>query len=139
MVMTITPQSFRWRQGADTEDAALPSSEFDQSTNAAPPHPPLPPNVSAATNRAAVVNGVRPEHAGSGLIINLIPDASVASAPAGFVQAIQAAAAIYEQAFKGDNITINIAYGWGTFDNTVDPTLTGSTGAEGGPINGDNV
>src|SRR5215831_17075419 len=101
MMTTMTPQSFRWRQGADTEDAAFPSSEFDQSANTASPQTSLPLNFSAATNGAAVVNGVSPPAAGSGLIINLIPDSSVASAPAGFVQAIQAAAAIYEQTFKG--------------------------------------
>jgi len=34
--------------------------------------------------------------------INLIPDASVASAPAGFVQAVQAAANIFDEDFPGN-------------------------------------
>ena len=55
--------------------------------------------------------------------INLIADNSVASAPAGFVAMVQAAAAIYEQAFSG-NYTVNITYGWGTLDNQVSPDLT---------------
>ena len=70
--------------------------------------------------------------------INLIPDASVAYAPAGFTAAIQTAAAIFQQDFSG-NFTVNISYGWGTWDNQVDPLLSGSTGAEGGPVNGATV
>jgi hypothetical protein len=55
--------------------------------------------------------------------INLIPDSSVASAPAGFTAAVEDAAAIYDQDFPGD-YTINISYGWGTFDNTPSSELT---------------
>jgi hypothetical protein len=61
--------------------------------------------------------------------INLIPDSSVGSAPAGFTAAVQAAADVYDQDFPG-NYTVNIAYGWGTFDNQPNPTLTNpSSGA----------
>ena len=67
--------------------------------------------------------------------INLIPDASVSGAPAGFTAAIQAAADIYEQDFSG-NYTVNIAYGWGTYDNQVLPSLTNASGSEGGVLNG---
>jgi len=55
--------------------------------------------------------------------INLIPDSSVGSAPAGFTAAVEDAAAIYDQDFPG-NYTINISYGWGTFDNTASNELT---------------
>jgi hypothetical protein len=55
--------------------------------------------------------------------INLIPDASVASAPAGFVQAVQAAANIFDEDFPG-NYTVNIGYGWGTWDNAPESSLT---------------
>jgi hypothetical protein len=55
--------------------------------------------------------------------INLVPDNSVASAPAGFTAAVEDAAAVFEQDFPGD-YTINISYGWGTFDNTASSDLT---------------
>jgi autotransporter passenger strand-loop-strand repeat protein len=146
MVPRMTPQSFRWLQGSDEEEALVEAPDPGQSANTAPTPWSAPLDFSAATNGLAVAkaapaveNSVSPQPAGSGLVINLIADNSVASAPLGFVQAIQAAAAIYEQTFRGDNITINIGYGWGTFNNTVDPNLTGSTGAEGGPLNGDNI
>jgi hypothetical protein len=48
--------------------------------------------------------------------INLIPDSSVSSAPAGFTAAVQAAADVFDQDFAG-NYTVNITYGWGPFDN----------------------
>ena len=57
--------------------------------------------------------------------INLVADASVASAPSGFSAAIEAAAAVYEAAFPGA-YTVNIRYGWGTFNNTADPSLANS-------------
>jgi hypothetical protein len=61
--------------------------------------------------------------------INLIPDSSVGSAPAGFTAAIQEAANIFDAAFPGD-YTLNITYGWGTFDNKADDDLNGpSSGA----------
>ncbi len=55
--------------------------------------------------------------------IDLVPDSSIASAPAGLTAAVEAAAAIYEQDFPG-NYTINISYGWGTFDSTPSNELT---------------
>ena len=55
--------------------------------------------------------------------ITLVPDSSIASAPAGLTAAVEAAAAIYEQDFPG-NYNINISYGWGTFDNTPSSELT---------------
>jgi hypothetical protein len=72
---------------------------------------------------------------GAIVIINLIPDSSVSSAPAGFTAAIEEAASIIEQDFSG-SFTVNIRYGWGTWDNQVDPGLAGANGAEGGPVNG---
>lgn len=63
------------------------------------------------------------------MIINLIADDSVASAPPGFVATIQAAAAIMEQTFT-NNITINIRFGWGSFNDTEMSNLQGATGAE---------
>src|SRR5215468_3254284 len=120
MVTRAAPQLLRWGDVADTDDVPSQSSDLDQSANMAPTRASFPLDFSAATNGPAVLNGVSTQATGTGLIINLIPDSSVASAPAGFVQAIQAAAAIYEQTFH-DNITLNIDYGWGTFAGSVDP------------------
>ena len=50
------------------------------------------------------------------MIINLIPDDSVARAPAGFSAIIRAAADLIQQNFT-NNITINIRFGWGTWNN----------------------
>jgi hypothetical protein len=55
--------------------------------------------------------------------ISLVPDSSIASAPAGLTAAVEAAAAIYEQDFPG-NYDVNISYGWGTFDNSPESALT---------------
>ena len=55
--------------------------------------------------------------------ITLVPDSSIASAPFGLTAAVEAAAAVFEQDFPG-NYTINISYGWGTFDNTPSNELT---------------
>jgi hypothetical protein len=60
---------------------------------------------------------------GGAMQINLIPDSSVSSAPAGFAAAIQAAANVYDEDFPGD-YTVNITYGWGTFDNQANSELT---------------
>jgi FG-GAP-like repeat len=48
--------------------------------------------------------------------ITLVPDSSIASAPAGLTAAVEAAAAVFEKDFPG-NYNVNISYGWGTFDN----------------------
>jgi len=69
------------------------------------------------------------------MIINLVPDSSVASAPTGFVAAIEQAASILESLIT-NNITINIAYGWGTYNNQTLPELTGADDAVGGYLNG---
>jgi hypothetical protein len=70
--------------------------------------------------------------------INLIADSSISSAPVGFTAAVQQAAAIFDHIFPG-NYTLNIRYGWGTWDNQVDPNLAFANGAEGGPVNGTTV
>ena len=73
--------------------------------------------------------------------INLIPDTSVGSAPAGFVAAVQAAANIYDLDFLG-NYTVNITYGWGTYDNQINTELTtpnNGIGSIGGVIDGTDV
>ncbi len=70
--------------------------------------------------------------------INLIPDSTVSSAPAGFTAVIKEACSIVEQVFTG-NYTLNISYGWGSWDNQIDPGLSGVNGAEGGPVNGTTV
>lgn len=62
--------------------------------------------------------------------INLIWDTSVCQAPAGFKQAIEAAAEVYQQFFSG-NYTVNITVGWGTYDNVVAPCLTDTSQGEG--------
>jgi hypothetical protein len=72
-----------------------------------------------------------PSGGSAGLHINLIADASVASAPSGFATAMRQAADIIEAAFS-DPITLNIRYGWGTYDNQPDPSLNGGNFAEGG-------
>jgi hypothetical protein len=55
--------------------------------------------------------------------ITLVPDSSIASAPAGLTAAVEVAAGIFEQDFPG-NYNVNISYGWGTFDDTPSETLT---------------
>jgi FG-GAP-like repeat len=60
--------------------------------------------------------------------INLIPDSSVASAPADFSSIIEAAAEIFEQDIPG-NYTVNITYGWGTYDNVADDELSPGSSA----------
>jgi hypothetical protein len=55
--------------------------------------------------------------------INLIADSSVNSAPSDFTAAIQAAANIFDQDFLG-NYTVNITYGWGTYDGQTNSELT---------------
>jgi len=75
------------------------------------------------------------------MIINLIPDSSVSSAPAGFTAEIQAAADVFDQDIPGD-YTVNITYGWGTYDGVVDDELTNpNSGAfsYGGTENGTAV
>ena len=72
------------------------------------------------------------------MIINLIADSSVASAATGFAAAIRTAANVIQAAFT-DNITLNIRYGWGSFNNVADPSLTGSGGAYAGNTNGTYV
>jgi len=57
--------------------------------------------------------------------INLVPDSSVSSAPTGFTAAVQAAANVLDQDLPG-NYTVNITYGWGTFDNQPNSELTTS-------------
>src|SRR5215472_2001297 len=70
--------------------------------------------------------------------IILISDDSVSSAPAGFVAAVQAAANILDQTFI-DPISVNIRYGWGTYNNTTDSELTNANLAIGGPLATDHV
>jgi ribosomal protein S27E len=55
--------------------------------------------------------------------ITLVPDDSIASAPAGFTAAVEAAVGVFEQDFPG-NYNINISYGWGTYDNAPSAALT---------------
>ncbi|MBV8774066.1 MAG: NF038122 family metalloprotease [Deltaproteobacteria bacterium] len=67
------------------------------------------------------------------MIINLIPDNSIASAPAGFGATVRSAADLIQHTFT-DNITLNIRYGWGTYDNQDDRSLHNLAGAIGGAI-----
>ena len=55
--------------------------------------------------------------------IALIPDNSIASAPAGLTAAVEAAASVFEQDFPG-NYNMNISFGWGTFNNAPSNVLT---------------
>jgi hypothetical protein len=74
-------------------------------------------------------------HIGAAMQITLIPDNSIASAPAGLTAAVEAAASVFEQDFPG-NYNVNISYGWGTFDNTPSDVLTnpGDFSLGGGPL-----
>jgi hypothetical protein len=65
------------------------------------------------------------------LVINLIPDPSVANAPAGFLQAVTVAAGFYESTFT-DPITINIAVGWQEVDGQSVPSHFGESLVAGG-------
>ena len=68
----------------------------------------------------------------SHLVINLIPDASVANAPVGFWSAMTAAVQFFDNAFA-DPITVNIAVGWDEIGGS--PLVNGNIG-EGGPVTG---
>ena len=72
------------------------------------------------------------------MIINLVADNSVANAAAGFTTAMQTAASILGRAFS-DNITINLRYGWGSYNNVADATLVNSGGAYAQAQAGDNT
>ena len=67
--------------------------------------------------------------------ITLVPDNSIASAPAGLTAAVEAAASVFEQDFPG-NYNVNISYGWGTFNNAPSDVLTnpGAFSLGGGPL-----
>jgi hypothetical protein len=87
----------------------------------------------------ACLDGLRGEPVGESPVqINLIADASVGSAPAGFTAAVEAAAEVYDNLFAGD-YTVNITYGWGTFDNQPDNELAGAQVSLGGSENNDFV
>jgi FG-GAP-like repeat len=62
-------------------------------------------------------------HIGAAMQITLVPDSSIASAPAGLTAAVEAAADIFEQDFPG-SYNVNISYGWGTFVNAPSAFLT---------------
>lgn len=62
--------------------------------------------------------------------IDLVADASVGSAPAGFAAAIQQAASILDRVLT-NAITVNISYGWGEIGGTA--LQAGGNFAEGGP------
>ncbi|MGE5272035.1 MAG: NF038122 family metalloprotease [Thiohalocapsa sp.] len=51
---------------------------------------------------------------------------------------MQSAADLIDRAFS-DNITLNIRYGWGSYDNVIDPSLSGSDGAYAQALQGDSV
>jgi hypothetical protein len=74
------------------------------------------------------------------MFINLIQDTvgSNGSAPAYFMQDMQAAANFFDSTFT-NNITINLRVGWGSDNNTVDSSLTGSGGAYASGLNGQLV
>ena len=72
------------------------------------------------------------------MIVNMVADNSVSSAPSGFTTAIQNAANLIGAAFS-NNITINIRYGWGSYNNVIDNSLTGSGGALGGFLQSSGV
>jgi FG-GAP-like repeat len=69
--------------------------------------------------------------------ITLVPDSSIASAPAGLTAAVEAAADVFERDFPG-NYNVNISYGWGTFNNVASNVLTNPGSAAfsvgGGPL-----
>ena len=72
------------------------------------------------------------------MIINLIADSSIASAPSGFTAAVRSAADLIQQTFA-DNITLNIRYGWGTYNNQIDRSLHNFSGAIGGALSSEFV
>src|SRR4051812_16920530 len=71
----------------------------------------------------------------AGLHINLIADANNVNAPAGWAAAVQTAASIIEQNFS-DPVTINLRYGYASFNNVVDSRyLHGGSFASGAAAN----
>jgi hypothetical protein len=83
-----------------------------------------PAGLTGGYNITATDNGVAPP---PGLTINLIYDASALAAPQSFRDGMQAAANMLEGAFN-DNITINIAVGYGEFGGV---TLSDQNKSEG--------
>lgn len=83
--------------------------------------------TTSAATPAATLTGTS-----GGFQINLVWDSSVANAPAGFMNAIIAAANVIDAAISNP-ITINIAVGWGEIGGS---TIVGSGIAEGGPTSG---
>jgi hypothetical protein len=57
----------------------------------------------------------------AGLIIKLIADDSVASAPVGFADAMRTAADMLETVFSDNVVTINPRYGWGSYNSVANP------------------
>jgi hypothetical protein len=118
-------------------DTGLASSPAD-----AEPKPSGSPVGAGSGPQAASVDQIdsiiSPPHVSAGLHINLVADASVVNAPAAFAPAIRQAADIIEANFS-DPITLNIRYGWGTYNNQAAPNLIGGNFAEGGDLGGQSV
>jgi len=117
----------------------VPSPEMSFGSSVSPSPRTQAPTV--ATNEVVptdVAPDPPPSHVSAGLHINLIADASVANAPSTFVSEIRQAADILEANFS-DPITVNIRYGWGTYNNQTDARLIGGSFAEGGDLGGQNV
>jgi Ca2+-binding RTX toxin-like protein len=125
--------------GASQDSAALPTYEISLPPPVqdieAPASSQVNPHVGGSGGSEADSNPVPNPAVSAGLHINLIADDSVASAPAGFVAAVEQGAALLVAAFTVD-ITINSRYGWGSYSNYTDPSLTNSGGAYGNAMQG---
>jgi hypothetical protein len=107
------------QQEVKNGDSIVATSEGDASSN----H-----SVHLATAALKAVPAAAQPHVSAGLHINLIPDANNVNAPAGWDAIVQQAAQIIEQNFS-DPVTINLRYGYASFNNAVDGNLIGSAGA----------
>ncbi len=82
----------------------------------------------ATSSFAAAAIGPAPEFGSAGLTINISYDSSIGSAPAGYTAAIDAAVQ-YLESLITDPITVNIQFGYGSYDNGTRSVPAGSVGA----------
>jgi hypothetical protein len=90
------------------------------------------PSGNATLGTASATGSILALPPAGGMHINLLWDSSVSTAPGGFTTAVQTAATLLQNTFK-DNITVNIAVGWGEISGA---KITQSGVAEGGPNRG---
>jgi hypothetical protein len=123
----LPPQFGTSQRGVHDSNAVLNSEKSDAAASfassdvasaaAAPVYLPTAADKSGSPALVAAVS--------AGLHINLVADDNNVNAPAGWAAAIRQAADIIEENFS-DPVTINLRYGYASFNNVVDKKLVGS-------------